>query len=196
MKTTFAAALLSASMLAAPAFAQLTVIPMPPAPQPNVSGPPMATGIPDTPFTASDTKFVADQLEGNLAEVKFAQLALQNSQDQNIRNYAQKMINDHNAAYQSLAPIAQRHNIDATAGLTTHQQSMYDRLSKLTGLAFDVTYTNDMLSMHEMTLKELNDQLIHGQSQIINVWVQNTRPTVQQHLVIAQQIKAELPRTG
>jgi hypothetical protein len=44
--------------------------------------------------------------------------------------------------------------------------------------------------------KQMNDQLTHGQSQIINVWVQNTRPVVQQHLAIAQQVKAELPRTG
>jgi putative membrane protein len=196
MKTTFAAALLSASMLAAPAFAQITTVPMPAAPAPSATGPALATGIPATPLTSGDTKFVSRQLEGNMAEIKLAQLALKQSQDQNVRNFAQKMITDHTQAYQTLLPMAQRQNIPEPTALTPRQQGMYDRLSKMDGVRFDVTYINDMIRMHEMTVTALNDELTHGQSQWINVWVQNTRPVVQQHLALAQQLKTELPRTG
>jgi putative membrane protein len=196
MKTTFAAALLSASMLAAPAFAQITTVPMPAAPAPGATGPALATGIPATPLTSGDTKFVSRQLEGNMAEIKLAQLALKQSQDKNVRNFAQKLITDHTQAYQTLLPMAQRQNIAEPTTLTTRQQEMFERLSKLDGVAFDVTYTNDMIRMHEMTIKALNDELTHGQSQWLNTWVQNTRPVVQQHLALAQQLKAELPRTG
>jgi len=196
MKTTFAAALLSASMLAAPAFAQITTVPMPAAPAAGATGPALATGIPATPLTSGDTKFVSMQLEGNMAEIKLAQLALKQSQDQNVRNFAQKMITDHTQAYQTLLPMAQRQNIAEPTTLTPRQQEMFERLSKLDGVAFDVTYTNDMIRMHEMTIKALNDELTHGQSQWLNTWVQNTRPVVQQHLALAQQLKAELPRTG
>jgi putative membrane protein len=196
MRTPFAAALLAATLLAGPAFAQTTIIPMPPAPLPTASGPPMATGIPASPLTEKDTRFVRMQLQGNYAEIQLAQLALQKSQDQNIRNFAQKMITDHTAANGTLMPMAERQNIPAPTALNTRHQAMYDRLSKLNGVAFDTAYINDMIRMHDETIKELDAQSGNGQSQWINVWVQNTRPTVLQHDMIAQQIKAELPRTG
>ncbi len=197
MRTSFRAVLLSASLLAAPAaFAQTTIIPMPPAPAPTANGPAMATGIPAEPLTASDTKFVRSQLEGNMAEIEVAQLALKQSQDQNIRNFAQKMITDHTAANGTLMPIAQAHGIAMPTMVASRHQEMMEHLSKLNGVAFDTAYINGMIRMHDATIKAMNDQLAGGQNQIINVWVQNTRPTVMQHEMLAQQIKAELPRTG
>jgi putative membrane protein len=196
MRLTFSAALLTASMLAAPAFAQVTIIPMPPAPAPTATGPAMPTAIPATPLTASDTRFVEAQLEGNLAEIDMAKLAIQRSQDQNIRNFAQKMITDHTAANGTLMPIAQGQEIAMPTALSPAHQAMLEQLSNLNGVAFDTTYINMMIQAHGETLAAMNSQLTKGQSQVINVWVQNTRPVVQQHLQIAEQIKANLPRTG
>jgi putative membrane protein len=196
MKLTFGAALLTASMLAAPAFAQITVIPMPPAPTPTATGPAVGPNTPVTPLTSADTKFVRAQLEGNLAEIQMAQLALQKSQDQNIRNFAQKMITDHTAANGTLTPIAQRHDIAMPTTLDPAHQEMLDRLSRLNGVAFDVAYINGMIRAHSEVIKQLDHQTINGRSTTINVWVANTRPVVMQHLQIAQEIKAELPRTG
>jgi putative membrane protein len=196
MRTSFAASLLAASVLAAPAFAQTTIIPMPPAPQPMVSGPAPATGIPQTPLTSADTKFVEGQLAGNMAEIQLAKLALQKSQDQNIRNYAQKMIADHTVANETLMQISNRQEIPPPTALTPDDQMVLDHLKTLNGVAFDTAYINDMIAMHDQTIKKMNDQLTGGQSQMINVWVQNTRPVVMQHEQIAQEIKNELPRAG
>jgi putative membrane protein len=123
-------------------------------------------------------------------------LALQKSQDQNIRNFAQKMITDHTAAQETLMPIAQRHNIAIPAALSPEHQGMLDRLRTMNGAAFDTAYADEMVRDHAQDLKELNDQLTSGQSQVINVWVQNTRPVVIQHYQIAEQLKSELPRAG
>ena len=53
-----------------------------------------------------------------------------------------------------------------------------------------------MVRAHTAMVDELNAQLIHGEDQHINAWVQNTRPIVLQHSQIAQQLLASLPRTG
>ncbi len=196
MRLSFSAALLAASVLAAPAFAQITMIPMPPAPAPTATGPQMPTAIPATPLTASDTRFVQTQLENNLAEIDMAQVALQRSQDQNVRNFAQKMITDHTAANGTLMPIAQGQEIGMPTAVSPKHQQMLDQLSQLNGVAFDTNYINMMIAGHEEVLGQMNEQLTNGQSQVINVWVQNTRPVVIQHEQIAEQIKANLPRTG
>ncbi len=196
MRLSFSAALLTASMLAAPAFAQITIIPMPPAPAPTATGPQMPTAIPATPLTGSDAKFVEAQLEGNLAEIQMAKLAADHSQDQNVRNFARKMIMDHTAANETLMPIAQGQEIGMPTALSPMHQAMLEELSHLNGIAFDTAYINGMIRAHGEALKAMNEQLNSGQSQVLNVWVQNTRPVVMQHEQIAEQIKANLPRTG
>ena len=196
MRTTFAAALLTASVLAAPAFAQTTIIPMPPAPQPTAKGPPMATGIPATPLTNADARFVRETLEANLAEIKIAQLALTHSQDKNVQDFAQKMYSDHTAANETLMQIASRHNIAMPTVLTARDQAVLDRLSQLNGLAFDHAYIDTMMRAHNAMLAAFNHQLHAGHDAVINVWVQNARPVVIQHEQLAQEINNVLPRAG
>jgi putative membrane protein len=196
MKIAFGAALLAASILAAPAFAQTTIIPMPAAPAPSAVGPPMASGIPASPLTSGDTLFIKSELQANFSQIQVARLALLNSQDQNIRNFAQKLIADHTAANATLMMIAERQDISAPTMVSPGDQVVMDRLSTLSGVAFDTAYINRMIGSHEMMLQQMNDQLAGGQSQIINVWVQNARPVVMQQEQIAEAIKAELPRAG
>jgi putative membrane protein len=195
MKTSFLTALLAASILAEPALAQspATTVPAPP---PTVAAPAVLPGAPVAPLTSRDAQFVQSQIEGNMAEYQAGQLALQQSRNQDVRNFAEKMITDHTYAQDTLAPIAQSHHMPSTATLSEQHRAMLGQLAKLSGPAFDRAYVDDMVRAHAVMVDELNAQLIHGEDQHINAWVQNTRPIVLQHSEIAQQLLASLPRTG
>ncbi|MGC1411595.1 MAG: DUF4142 domain-containing protein [Acetobacteraceae bacterium] len=195
MKTSFLTALLAASILAEPALAQSppTTVPAPP---PTVAAPAVLPGAPVAPLTSRDAQFVQSQIEGNMAEYQAGQLALQQSRNQDVRNFAEKMITDHTYAQDTLAPIAQSHHMPSTATLSEQHRAMLGQLAKLSGPAFDRAYVDDMVRAHAVMVDELNAQLIHGEDQHINAWVQNTRPIVLQHSEIAQQLLASLPRTG
>ncbi len=195
MKTSFLTALLAASILAEPALAQSPPT-MAPAPPPTVAAPAVLPGAPVAPLTSVDAKFVQSQIEDNTAAYQAGQLALQQSQNQDVRNFAEKMITDHTYAQDTLAPIAQSHHMQSTATLSEQHRAMLGQLAKLSGPAFDRAYVADMIRAHAVMVDELNAQLIHGQDQHINAWVQNTRPIVLQHSEIAQQLLASLPHTG
>jgi putative membrane protein len=195
MKTSFLTALLAASILAEPALAQSPPT-MAPAPPPTVAAPAVLPGAPVAPLTSVDAQFVQSQIEDNTAQYQAGQLALQQSQNQDVRNFAEKMITDHTYAQDTLAPIAQSHHMQSTATLSEQHRAMLGQLAKLSGPAFDRAYVDDMIRAHALMVEELNAQLIHGQDQHINAWVQNTRPIVLQHSEIAQQLLASLPRTG
>lgn len=209
MRISFHAALLAASMLALPAFAQSppgTVPPVipgtPPAtvvPAPPPSAPIPAAGMPGAPvgpLTASDTAFVRNQLEENATEIAAAQMALQHSQDQNVRNFAEKMINDHTYADNMLLPIAQPRGIQTPTVLNPEHQAMLDSWAHLEGPAFDRAYIDAVVRWHGAMINQLNDQIANGQSQQINAWAVNTKPIVQQHYQIGLQLAASLPRAG
>jgi putative membrane protein len=197
MRWSFPLALLAASVLANSGFAQS---PSPnvraPAPPPTVPAPAVVPGAPVAPLTASDARFVETQIENNMAESQAAQLALQRSRDQNVRNFAEKMITDDTYAQDGLAQIVKVHRLESPETLTEQHHEMLDRLARSGGPAFDRVYVNSVIRANAIMIDELNSQLTHGWDQHISAWVQNTRPILLQHSAIAQQLLASLPPTG
>jgi putative membrane protein len=131
-----------------------------------------------------------------MAEFQAAQLALQHSQNPSVRDFAGKIITDHTYAQDTLNSIAQMHHLQTPSVLTAEHSQMLAQLAQLDGPAFDRAYVDSIVRAHAVMLREFNNQLANGWDQHINAWVQNTRPTVMQHLEIAQQLLATLPHTG
>jgi putative membrane protein len=147
-------------------------------------------------LTDRDAQFVATQLEENMAEVLAAQRALGHSQNPSVRGFAQKMINDYGYAQSTLEPIASMHHIQPPAALSDPHREMLDKLSQLSGPAFDREYVNSMMNEHALEISKFNTELPVVVDAHVSAWVQNTRPMLLQHQEVAQQLRASLPRTG
>jgi putative membrane protein len=183
-------------VLAGPALAQSPPAVTAPAPAPTVTAPAVLPGAPMAPLTDADTQFLLAQAENNVSEFQAAQLALQHSQNQSVRDFAGKMITDHAYAQDTLTSIAQMHHIQTPAVLTVQHRQMLAQLAQLEGPTFDRAYVDGMVREHAIIIEQLNYQLVHGFDQHISAWVQNTRPIILQHSEIAQQLLASLPRPG
>jgi putative membrane protein len=189
-------AVLAVSTLTSPALAQSPPATDVPAPQPGVNAPAVVPGAPVTALTDRDRQFVVSALEANVAELNAAQLALQHSQNENVRGFAQKMITDHTYPQDTLTPIASMHHIQAPSMPTDAHRDMVDRLSKLYGPAFDRSYVNDMANMNALMISDFNTEVMKVIDPHIGAWVQNIRPMLLQHSEITQQLLTSLPYTG
>jgi putative membrane protein len=158
------------------------------------SGNPWRAG--HTALTDRDRRFVVTQLEDNMAELQAAQLAMQHSQNPNVRGFAQKMITDHTYTQDTLTRIASMHDIQSPTMLTEQHRDMLGRLTTLNGPTFDRNYVESTLRAHATMISELNSEISNVIDTHINAWVQNTRPTILQHSEIAQQLLASLPSRG
>jgi predicted outer membrane protein len=58
-----------------------------------------------TSQASDDTLFIKRALAIGVAEIEFAQVALQNSSSEKVKNFAQKMIEDHSSANNKLMAI-------------------------------------------------------------------------------------------
>ncbi|HEY6457409.1 MAG TPA: DUF4142 domain-containing protein, partial [Steroidobacteraceae bacterium] len=123
MKSSIYVALLAASI--EPAFGQAPPT-TGPAPPPTVTAPAVVPGAPVAPLTTGDEQFVMVQLEGNMAEVQAGQLALKNSHNQNVRQFAEKMITDHSYALKTLDQIAGAHHMQLPTMLTEQDRAMLE----------------------------------------------------------------------
>ena len=88
------------------------------------------------------------------------------------------------------------HQIQPPTTLSDRHREMLDRLSQLSGPAFDREYVNGMVNEHALEISAFNTELPVVVDAHVSAWVQNTRPMLLQHYEIGQQLLISLPRTG
>src|SRR5687768_2570859 len=85
--------------------------------------------------TVSPQSFVTQAAVIGKAEIELGQLAVQNSKDKSVRDYAQRMVKDHQAADAKLKKIAGQENLQLPQSLDAEHQALKEKLSGLQGEA-------------------------------------------------------------
>ncbi len=107
---------------------------------------------------SADKTFLADSAQDSLAEINFAKLALQKSQDKNIREFATKMIKDHEMLVNSMKPFAAKLNAKVPSGPPLMDHVKYEELKLKSGTDFDRAYVELMVKDHHDDLKKFMDE--------------------------------------
>jgi len=102
---------------------------------------------------SADKAFIKDASEGSLAEVNFAKLALQKSQDPNVRKFAEKMIHDHEMLIEQMKPFAVKYGVHPS-GTPVMDHAKYEELKMKSGQSFDYAYVEAMVKDHNDDLQK------------------------------------------
>jgi putative membrane protein len=146
-------------------------------------------------MAAGDTTFVTKAAQGGMAEVQMGQLAKEHAANQAVKNFGQKMIEDHTRINNELKQIATNKGIALPTGLDSKDQSTYDRLSKLNGPAFDKAYLEDMVRDHRADITEFNHEADRGTDPDLKAFAAKTLPTLEGHLQLAETTLNEVKMT-
>lgn len=106
---------------------------------------------------SADKSFIKDASEGSLAEINYAKLALEKSQDPNVRKFAEKMIHDHEALIQSMKPFTVKYDVKPS-GTPIMDHAKYEELKMKSGISFDRAYVEAMVKDHTDDLKKFIDE--------------------------------------
>ena len=134
----------------------------------------------------ADAKFVEKAAKGGLAEVQLGQLAAQKAQSDDVKKFAQRMVDDHGKANDELKKVAEGKNIMLPTALDKKDQKLLDKLGKLDGARFDREYMEHMVKDHKKDVKEFQHEAKHGKDADVKGFAENTLPTLQDHLQLAQ----------
>lgn len=83
------------------------------------------------------------------AEIELANLALNNTKNEEIRIYAERMIKDHTAADKKLKNIAAKESLTLPQSLDAEHRAVKEKLSALKGDDFDREYRKQMAKSHD-----------------------------------------------
>jgi putative membrane protein len=141
-----------------------------------------------TAKAGSDKTFGTKAAEGGLAEVELGRLATQKASNDDVKKFGQMMVDDHTKANDQLKPLLQQKSMTAPETLEGKDKAVYDRLSKLSGDAFDRAYMRHMVEDHEKDVKLFKREAASGSDQELKQFASSTLPTLEKHLQDARQI--------
>ena len=145
---------------------------------------------------ASDQKFVTDAAKGGMAEVELGKLAQDKGSSDQVKNFGKRMVDDHSKANDELQTLAKNKNITLPTDLDPKDKALKDRLSKLSGPAFDRAYMNAMLQDHRKDVSEFRMESTKGNDNDVKAFASKTLPTLEDHLKLAQQTEKAVGTSG
>jgi putative membrane protein len=167
-------------------------------------------------------QFVSDAAVGGIKEVRLGQMALEKSQNRQVRSFANRMVKDHSAANDKLTQIAKQDGLDLPATnlfsaddpnwknpMVTGSEQVKDgyllttnvpisayqdfkHLSSLSGGAFDQAYAQAMVADHIMTVQEFEAAQKNLTDPALRQFAAQTLPTLRMHSAMAQHLNQEL----
>ena len=139
---------------------------------------------------AADKKFVMEAAEGGMAEVELGKLATQNAQSDQVKQFGQRMVDDHTKANDELKKVAEQKGITLPTQISAKDQALKDKLSKLKGEQFDRAYMQDMVKDHKKDVAEFKKASTTAKDSDVKNFASKTLPTLEDHLKQAQQVES------
>jgi putative membrane protein len=136
----------------------------------------------------SDKQFMQKIAQENMAKIFLAYLARQNAQNEQVKAYAQQVLEDYGKANAALADIATQQFVELPQSVDPKQQERFEALSQLQGAAFDKAYMEAMLNSQKTDVSRFKQEAAKGNNQSMVDWARQVLPTIESSYKEAQKV--------
>ena len=135
-----------------------------------------------------DTMFMRHAAAANLAEIQAGRIALDKTSSAQVKQLAQRIVDDHTKANDQLTSIAQRKQVTLPSAPMPMQKQEADHLKTLSGASFDEAYAKAMVKDHREAIKMFGMESQNGTNPDLKQFAGTTLPALKEHLQMAEQI--------
>ena len=180
------------------------------------------TGKTASQLSSADEKFVTEACHGGKIEVKMSKLATERAQNAEVKQFAQKMVDDHGKSGTELKQIATSKGctmpesdehltgIGNDADRTQVREKTeahpnkdmaefkreWQKLESATGADFDRQYVSMSLKCHEKSVKEFEKASKDAQDPEVKSFAAKTLPTLREHLTQVRSLQSQVGSVG
>lgn len=175
-------------------------------------------------LSRADEKFIKDACQGGHIEVKMANLGVQKAQNSEVRQFAQKLVDDHTKANSELKELAARkgctlpepqdritsigEDVDRTrvrekAGAEQAEskehaefQAEWNKLESSSGADFDRQYVHMTVKCHEQMTKGFEKASQKSDDADVMAFAAKRLPTLREHLTAARSLQSQVGNIG
>lgn len=133
---------------------------------------------------ATAQEFVDAAGQSGMMEVMSSEIATEQAEAEDVREFARMMIDDHTAANEQLMSIASDEGLTAPTMLDDRHQGMIDDIAaeRETGEEFDRDYLDLQEEAHEEAVALFDAYAEDGENEALRTFASDTLPTLQAHL--------------
>lgn len=136
--------------------------------------------------------FVTLAAQSDMLEIQSSKLALQKSDSEKTKTFAQKMIDDHTKTSTELKDLVSSGKVKVSpppASLDKTHEAKLDKLTKLQGKDFTKQYDDMQVSAHKDAVSLFERYGKDGDNPELKAFASKTLPKLQEHLKMAQDLE-------
>jgi predicted outer membrane protein len=148
-------------------------------------------------LSLGDQQFIKQMAVANMAEVDMGKMALSKSSNEEVKRYAQQMIDDHGQALGDVQALAQAKNVTLPGSLDAVHNAEAAKLNGMSGAAFDRAYmARGGVRDHKKTVAKLRGIEQRAKDADVKAAAGKMLPVVEQHLRAAEQIAGTMGKAA
>jgi putative membrane protein len=139
--------------------------------------------------SAAEIAFMKKAADAGMTEVELGKVAEKNGQKDNVKSFGSQMVKDHGKANDDLKSVAGKMEVTLPDKVSAAHQAKIDKMSKMSGDAFDAGYIKGMVEDHEKTVADFEKAAGMAKNEDLKKFISDTLPVVKGHLKMAKEMQ-------
>jgi putative membrane protein len=139
-----------------------------------------------------EKQFLDHMAKDSQGEVQLAQMAESRASNQQVKDYAKKLVQDHQNLNQQMQSFMSQNSMSMPQPMTAEQQQMKSRLQGLSGSQFDKAFIDGAVEGHQKDVSAVQQHIQTAQDDQVKQLLEKALPVLQQHLQMAKQLQSQL----
>jgi putative membrane protein len=136
---------------------------------------------------AATKQFVEKAAVSDMFEIQSSQLAAEKANDDAVKAFARKMVEDHTKTSNEMKAMVQKlQGVQLPTQLDNEHRQKLEQLRSAAGGQFQQQYRSQQIEAHQAAVRLFEDYGRNGDNDEMKSWAQKTLPNLQQHLQHAQ----------
>ncbi len=133
--------------------------------------------------------FLVSAYQSSLAEIEWAQLALERATDEDVSRFAQQIVEDHTEANETIAALAAQKEVTLPSELSPEQQAIAEDLARFSDADFDRAYMDVNVVAHFKAVRYARTQRGNdGRDVDVRALARSIEPILAGHLLMASEL--------
>lgn len=135
---------------------------------------------------STDRQFVMKAAMSDMAEIELGRLAVARGASESVKQFGQRMVDDHTRTSQQLMQIASTAGVMPPSALDPKHTALVAKMSRLSGAEFDRAYAKQMVKNHQEAVALFQRESTRGSHAELKSFAAATLPALQEHLAMSR----------
>jgi putative membrane protein len=146
---------------------------------------------PDQKIDNADAAAMKQLAQANLNEIESGKAAAAKAQSPDVKQFAQKMVNDHQQMLNELETLAKTKGVALPQSASLKDKAQAKLTERTSGAEFDRKYMAEMVKEHQKDAKETQDLAAKAKDAAFRAAVQKAHAKIEEHLQLAQRVASQ-----